>query len=99
MVPLLGECVLAAPARTASAPGHCLDSPCGGGRGMPPPGYLRVVMGGHSPVLLRPRLYKEFLMPFAPSGSVGLLRGVERRVFKIGGINAPLMASMCCPEN
>lgn len=71
-------------ARTASAPGHCLDSPCGGGRGMPPPGYLCVVMGGHSPVLPRPRLYKEFLMPFVPSGCVGLPRGVER-VFKIGG--------------
>lgn len=35
-------------------------------------------------MLPRPRLYKEFLMPFVPSGCVGLPRGVER-VFKIGG--------------
>lgn len=78
-------CALGSRRGQPSAPGHCLDSPCGGGRGMPPPGYLCVVMGGHSPVLLRPLLYKEFLVPLAPGGSVGLPRGVERRVFKNGG--------------
>lgn len=78
-------CALGSRRGQPSAPGHCLDSPCGGGRGMPPPGYLCVVMGGHSPVLLRPLLYKEFLVPLAPGGSVGLPRGVKRRVFKNGG--------------